>query len=165
MLNTNAIQVDRIALFAHAASAQAFLDEVFPWFCHCLVVSADGVFPRDESLKARAQEELASNKKIKIIVFGATALKKMNVTSERFVVMDDLLMQDLKSHQMDRALGLDFSPPKLANFMENFFSQWDRLQRMNDSDFAYKNFAEYKKELFDWRADLVTDNSSNTSEA
>lgn len=158
MLNSNAINVDRVALFSNATSAQAYLDEVFPWFCHCLIVSADGVFPRNESLRVRAQAELATNKKIKVIVFGATAIKKMNLATERFVVMDDLLMQDLKSHKMDRALGLDFSPAKLANFMENFFSQWDRLQRMNNSDFAYKNFAEYKRELFDWRAELVCEN-------
>ena len=148
--------IDRIALFSCSQSADIFMKEVFPHFSHCIVVSADGVYPKNKELSKKARSALEMNFKLKVVVFNITALKSVPVLSERVFLMDELLMQGHRNHPADRDLGFLFSPEQLAYMMERFFTQWDRLLRIGNADFAYKNFLEYRLDDFDWRAGLVS---------
>jgi hypothetical protein len=147
--------LDRVLLFHDAKGAHAFLEVVFPRFANCLVVSADGIFPRNPDLAGRVRRALAEKEGVRVAVFGMSALKTIPVKSRRLLVMDELLMQDFKRHPVERGLSLGFTPEKLAFVLENFFSQWDKLERIGNAEFGYSHFSEYNQEKFDWRARLL----------
>ncbi len=153
-LNLDCLQIERIALFSNRKSAQAFIDEVFPVYCNCYLLSAEGDFP-EQRLREKILSELATNSNMRVIVFNALALKKIKIKSEKILILDDLLMQDLRSHRLDRELGLGLTPLKLGHLMESFYSQWDKLHRLNNPEFAFKHFKEFRQHSFDWRAALV----------
>lgn len=149
--------IDRIALFSNHKNAEAFLTAVFPHNTNCIIVSADGIFPKNAALAQRARLAIAKNNKLKLVVFNILALKDTQPATDRILLLDEILMQDFRNHPADRGVGLSLSAEKLAHLMEKFFTQWDRMHRIGNADFPYHNFKEFKKDLFDWRAELVTD--------
>jgi hypothetical protein len=155
MLKPDLLPLDRVVLFADRSGAEAFLANVFPHFCHCVVASADRVFPRDPALSAALFRALEEKEKIRVAVFHIEALKKVNLKTDRIFVMDDILMQDFKRHPTDRALSLGFTPERVAFLLDAYFGQWDKMERIGNTAFAYSNFREFKSDGFDWRAALL----------
>lgn len=154
MLHPELWPIDRIVLFAEASAAALFLERAFPRFTDCLVVSADGAFPREPRLRARALQALREDLRLRVVVFGLSALKEIPLATERFLVMDDLVMQDFRRHPDARAQGLGLDEEKMVFLIQCFFQQWDKLPRIGNTAFPYRHFAEYDEERFDWRAAL-----------
>lgn len=153
--------IDRVVLFGEAASADIFLQKVFPYFTNCIVASADRAFPLREDLKHAVFSSLESDPRIRVAVCGLYALQKVKLLTERVIVLDDLLMQDFKKYPTESELGFGFSPQKIAFFIESFFSQWDKMARVGNTSFAYRHFSEYSKPDEDWKRDLVAPASAN----
>lgn len=154
-LKPELLPIDRVVLFADKTGAEAFLTNVFPYFTHCLVASADGTYPRDPGLRRQLFRALGENEKIRVAVFQVGALKDISVKSDRIFVMDEILMQDFKRHPTDRAAGFGFTPERVAFLLDSYFGQWDKMERIGNSSFAYSNFREFHHENFDWRAALL----------
>jgi hypothetical protein len=152
--------LDRIALFSSGEGARTFLAEVFPHFCHCLVVSADGAFPQNPALREAALQALSSDPHVKVLVFGLSALKAVPVLSERLLLMDDLVMQDFRRHGEDRKQGLALTVEKLVFLARSFFLQWEKMARIGNPAFSYRHFAEFDEQRFDWKAQLLWDEAS-----
>lgn len=155
MLRPDLLPLDRVVLFADRSGAEAFLANVFPHFTNCIVVSVDRIYPKDPALSEAIFLALAENEKIRVAVFQMEALKSLSIKSDRIFVMDDILMQDFKRHPADRALSLAFTPERVAFLLDAYFGQWDKMERIGNSAFAYCNFKEFKREKFDWRASLL----------
>lgn len=147
--------LDRVALFAGRSGAEAFLEKIFPHITNCLVASADGAYPKNPDLKQALFRALAEKEKIRVAVFQVEALKSISLKTDRILVMDDLLMQDFKRHPADRAAALGFTPERLAFFLDSYFSQWDKMERIGNGAFAFANFKEFDQGKFDWRAALL----------
>jgi hypothetical protein len=154
-LKPDLLPLDRVVLFADRSGAEAFLASVFPHFSHCLVASADRAFPRDSGLNLALFHALEQKEKIRVAVFQIEALKKVRLKTDRIFVMDDILMQDFKRHPADRALSLGFTPERVAFLLDAYFGQWDKMERIGNTAFAYSNFKEFKRDEFDWRAALL----------
>jgi hypothetical protein len=147
--------IDRIVLCESREGAEVFLREVFPYFANCLVVSADRHFPRNEELNERVFRALREDPNLKLVVLGGAALRALTPLTERWWVMDDLVMQDFKRHPSDRAISLALTPQKMAFLIETYFAQWEKKERIANTAFAYRHFAEYNHGKFDWRAGLL----------
>lgn len=154
-LKSDFLPLDRVVLFLDRSGAEAFLGSVFPHFTNCLVASADRVYPKNPELNAALFLALEKKEKIRVVVFQVEALKNISLKTERILVMDDILMQDFKRHPADRALSLGFTPERLAFLLEAYFTQWDKMERIGSSAFAYSNFKEYRRDKFDWRSSLL----------
>lgn len=155
LLKPDLLPLDRVVLFADSIGAEAFLENVFPHFTNCLVASADRVYPKRPELKAALFRALEEKEKIRVAVFQIEALKAVSLKTERIFVMDEILMQDFKRHPTDRASSFGFTPERIAFLLEAYFGQWDKMERIGNSAFAYSNFREFKHEKFDWRASLL----------
>lgn len=149
------LPLDRVVLFADSIGAEAFLENVFPHFTNCVVASADRAYPKNPELSAALFLALREKEKIRVAVFQIEALKAVPLKSDRVFVVGDILMQDFKRHPSDRALGFGFTPEKVAFLLDSYFGQWDKMERIGNSAFAYSNFKEFKSENFDWRASLL----------
>ena len=147
--------LDKILLFSTARGAQTYLAEVEPLQTIGLVMSADGLYPKDQALWQRAHAALRENSDVKVAVFGISALRNLPLATERLLVMDDFLMQEFRKHPADREMALGLDPLKLSFLLRTFFLQWDRFPRLGNPDFAYRHFAEYNIKKFDWRAELL----------
>ncbi len=157
------VAIDRIVLFASAAGAENFLREIFPIFSQCIVASADGIYPKRADLRAAVFAALKNKPDLRVIIFNQSALKNIELKTERILVMDDLIMQDFKDHPAERLVRLELSAEKMAFMMESFFKQWEKMSRIGNVGFAYDNFKEYSKEKFNWKSSLLSD-SLNASE-
>lgn len=152
--------IDRIVLFTESTSAQLFMQHVFPINCNCIIVSRDGVYPRNPELRARVESAVRENPKLRVAVFNVAALRGWDLVSDRVLVMDEFIMQDFKHHPAERLNRLDFNPTKIAFMIDCFFNQWDRIPRAGNVAFAYRNFKEYRE--LDWKADLIAGPSQSS---
>lgn len=93
--HSESVQLNSITILHTEKSAQEFLDKIYPHWTDTIVVSADGVFPKDTTLKNLAIDTLATNVNLPIVVFGANSLKKITVASTKKLIMDNFLHQDM----------------------------------------------------------------------
>ena len=151
--------IDRIVLFATKSSAQLYLEKVFPLNCNCIVASADRFYPENPQLSERVFRALSTQPKLRIAVFNSSALKTVQVVSDRLLIMDELITQDFKHHPAERQLHLHLNPERISFLVHQYFNQWDKMARLGNAEFALRNYKEFKN--LDWRAELIAPESGS----
>jgi hypothetical protein len=95
-------------------------------------------------LRRRSLDALAKNPKAMVVVANAECLARVPVLSERVLILDEYLSQDHRSELEDRELGFQLSREKLANFIETFFRQWDKISGEGNFSFHYRGSIHYR---------------------
>jgi hypothetical protein len=153
VLHPETWSIDRIVLFANRSSAELYLERIFPLNCNCIVASADHTYPQHRQLANLVFKALSEDRTLRVAIFNASLLKSVSVVTERLLIMDDLVSQDFKHHPAERPAHLNLTPERISFLVHQFFNQWDKLARLGNSEFALRNFSEFKN--LDWRADLI----------
>jgi hypothetical protein len=147
--------IDRIILVSDKDAAESFLAHVYPHSSHCLVASADQAYPHDERLRRLVFTSLRENPQVRVVAFSLAAVRQVGVLTERLLILEDLVMQDFKRRPWEKNIRFELDSEKIAFLVETFFRQWEKVLRVANPAFAYRNFKEYRQEDFDWRARLV----------
>ncbi len=130
-------------LLPNRSAAQAFFTEVYPHNTNCLIVTADHSYPEDSELRDLCLRALEANPQALVVVINAECLAKVRVVSERILILDEYLSQDYRSESEDRELGFQFDREKLANFIETFFRQWDKISGDGNHSFHYRGSVQF----------------------
>jgi hypothetical protein len=149
------IELDRFILLPNKVAAEAFLNSIFPHISNCIVVSGDGVFPKHPEVRAKCLVRLAEDKNARVIVFNPETLKKIQVSSDRLLLIDDYLVQDVCWAPEDREYGFQLNPKKVAHFINTFFRQWEKVSGSGNFSFLYRNFNRLKWTESEWKLRLL----------
>lgn len=147
----DSIQVNCITVLKTAAAAELFLEKIYPVWTDTIVVSADGVYPKNPRMNSFIFDHLKTHSTVPVIVFGRSTIKKLDIASQNILKMDSFLTADFYR----------FSPnEKTFNWddtmMAGFLNIWVRQLangRENNADtrpfFDPKSIQWYHNILFD----------------
>ena len=111
--------IKNIVLCKNEQSARHFLDHVYDHFIDCIVVSADGVYPKNTSLRNKVIFELSTNVKINLIVINADGLNKFKIKTDKILILDDLFLSAWKP----LPYRIKYTPQQIAVTMSSFCKQ------------------------------------------
>ncbi len=117
---------------------------MYPHNTNCLIVTADQGYPQDPELRNLCLTALENNSRALVAVINAECLAKIRVASERVLILDEYLSQDHRSELEDRELGFQLDREKLANFIETFFRQWDKISGDGNHSFHYRGSVQFR---------------------
>lgn len=93
--HSESVQINSVTIFKTEQSAQEFVDKIYPHWTDTIVVSADGAFPKDQILKGLVLNSLENRDDLPVVVFGFTALQGMKIASQKKLIMDEFLNNDM----------------------------------------------------------------------
>ncbi len=125
-------------------AAEAFLEKIFPHNPNLILISADSSYPQDPLFRKQCLEKLANSKTAMVVVVNPDSLKKVAVVSERIFLLDEYLCQDHRSEEEDRELGFSLNEEKIANFVESFFRQWEKIEVPGTHTIQYEKSIQYR---------------------
>ena len=126
------VQINAVTIFRSSKSAQVFLDKVYPHWPETVVVSADGVFPRDPKLKNLVLDELGKNENLPVIIFGSVCAENLQIASKKKLIMDEFLNRDM--YRFDKSEKVfNWNEYSIAMFCSIWVLQTQNL-RLNYTD-------------------------------
>lgn len=125
-------------------AAETFLEKIFPHNPNVILISADFSYPQDPLFRKQCLEKLAKSKTAMVVVVNPESLKNVSVVSERVLLLDEYLCQDHRSEEEDRELGFSLNEEKIANFLENFFRQWEKIESPGSHTIQYERSIHYR---------------------
>lgn len=132
--HSESVQINSITILPTEKSAQEFLDKIYPHWTDTIVVSADGVFPKDTTLKNLVIDSLSSNVNLPVVVFGANSLKKITVASTKKLIMDDFFLNDMYRFDSSES-AFNWNARSIAMFCLIWVNQNGSEVRENYADF------------------------------
>jgi len=132
--HSESVQINSITILHSEKSAEEFLDKIYPHWTDTIVVSADGVFPKDTKLKNLVIDSLSTNVNLPIVVFGANSLKKITVASTKKLIMDDFFQKDMYRFD-DSEIVFNWDARSIAMFCFIWVNQNGSAVRENYADF------------------------------
>jgi hypothetical protein len=117
-----------------AASAELFMQTIYQRWADTIVVSADGVYPKDNQLKELALSKLRTDQDLPVVVFGASAVSILGIVSKKTLTMDAFFNADLyRFDSSERVFNWD--ERKIAMFISKWAEQISDGARIDDADY------------------------------
>lgn len=147
----------RIILFDTAKQAKWYLDNCYDHWPKVVVMSADGVYPKNYTLQKTAKHNWLSNSGLTIFVMGWHSLEKMPKPATKIVFsLDRLIVESCRDRDdsMYSELILDWNPIKLARIIRGICE----TTSTRNAGFAYRDV---KTDMHDfskvpaWLIDLI----------
>lgn len=102
----------KVIIFRNAKSAEYFLDTLYNYSIDLIVVSADGVYPKNQIVKEKTFETLKTDHRINVFLLGKDCISYVpDIKTRKIFLLDELLEYDLQKSGKDK---FNFSP---SNFM------------------------------------------------
>lgn len=144
------VNINSITILNSEKSAQEFMDKIYPFWTDTIIVSADRVFPKDEKLKELALAKLSEDQNLPVIVFGQLSLEKIPVISNKKLIMDEFLSNDMyRYHDSERVFNWD--EKSIAMFCFFWVNQSSESRRLNYADMREV----YNPDSFRWYNHLI----------
>jgi hypothetical protein len=137
------VDCTKLVLVKDAAAAAAYQKLLWPIYVNAVLISADGTYPLDADLRARAFATLAEDPHAVIIVFNFDSTKQLSIATNRLLVMDDLLLSSRMRSRHHQRYDLELDCAAVAKIMHSFYSQWNRLEQANNFTESYATFKDY----------------------
>ena len=146
------IHVNSITILPSENTAQEFMDKIYPYWAESIIVSADGVFPKDEKLKELALAKLAEDQNLPVVVFGEIYLKNLSIASNKKLIMDEYLKRDMYKYD-DSESVFNWNARSIATFCFIWVSQ---NQNGSDPRLNYVDMRNmHNPESIRWYHDLI----------
>lgn len=159
-IDSDSVRVGNIVLCADAASAELFLEKIFPICNECYVASADRSYPKNDALNKIVFESLLTNPKVAVVVFGANALNEISILSERILIMDRVIGDLYSNAKTRKPFRRDVDEFFVAHLLLSFFAQWSFRYRGGDSAHKFRTSREYERTKMGWLLDLIAPEGS-----
>jgi len=79
--------------------ANYFIDQLYPYHIECMIISADGVYPKDKNVAEKLWDTLKKDKRVGIVTIGKGCSSYLkNVATSKIIALDDILEQDIKNN-------------------------------------------------------------------
>lgn len=124
---TESIDLESVVVLRSEKSANIFFENIYPHWPEPVVVSADGIFPKDQKLKDFSMEKLRTDEKLPVILFGGDLKKTLNIISNKIFYMDEFLKSDLYRFYPGEA-AFNWTERGIARFCFH----WSRMNRIDD---------------------------------
>jgi hypothetical protein len=151
--SSESIHVNSITILPSENTAQEFMDKIYPHWAESIIVSADGVFPKDEKLKELALAKLVEDQNLPVVVFGEIYLKNLSIASNKKLIMDEYLKRDMYMYD-DSESVFNWNARSIAMFCFIWVSQFGPEPRLNYVDM--RNI--YNPQSIRWYHNLIYKN-------
>lgn len=147
----------RIILFDTATQAKWYLDNCFDHWPKVVIMSADGVYPKNHALKNVVKHNWLSNSELTIFVMGWHSLGKMPKPASKITFsLDRLIMEACRDRDdsMYSEVRLDWNPIKLARIIRGICE----TTNTRGSSFGYRDANEDMHDFSkvpNWLIDLI----------
>ena len=131
--SSESIQVNSITVVKSAAAAELFMQTIYNWWADTIVVSADGIYPKDTQLKELVLSRLQTDLNVPVVVFGATCISTLGIVSNKILTMDAFFMADLYRFDSSES-AFNWDERKIAVFISKWAEQISASARASDAD-------------------------------
>lgn len=153
------VNIKNVILVGDAKAAEIFFKKIFPHYTECFVVSADGAYPEDENLRNQVLQELATNRSVAVVIFGADAYRKVQILSERILVMDRIVADCFSKAKIKSMFKAGMNEFDIVHLLTSFFDQWRVVHRSGNFAHQIRTSEEYDREKMSWLLDLIAPES------
>ena len=132
--SSESIQVNSVTVVKSAASAELFIETVYQQWADTIVVSADGVYPKDAQLKELVLSKLCTDQDLPVVVFGASCISVLGIVSKKTLTMDAFFNADLYRFDSSEST-FNWDERKIAVFISKWAEQISASTRIDDADY------------------------------
>jgi hypothetical protein len=140
-VSTNIIPIKNVLLLASDTAAKLYLDRVYDYYTDIIVLSANGGYPTDATLRDRTLAAVKCDTSINLIMLGCDSVTYITPATEKILMLDDLIISDAAANK--RKPGMDLDERKLALMIRSFVDQDKKLKMGNNFSNGYSNYREY----------------------
>tara|TARA_B100000686_G_scaffold336699_1_gene406900 strand:+ start:1822 stop:2886 length:1065 start_codon:yes stop_codon:yes gene_type:complete len=152
-----------ILLLPNKAIADYFIKELYTYSMSCLIVTTDGSYPLNESVRKNVWQEIETNKKLKILVIGKVIIKNLAIKSPYLVILNKLLETDLSfkeerwpSQIYKEKIKYNFTKEKFLNFISDLFIILDERSRKDFNNRKYNHLTTLTRlKKFEYELNLI----------
>jgi hypothetical protein len=133
--SSESIQVNSITVVKSAAAAELFMQTIYQLWADTIVVSADGVYPKDAQLKELVMSKLQTDVAVPVVVFGASCHQILGIVSKKTLTMDAFFIADLYRFDSSECT-FNWDDRMIATFISKWAGQvLDGARRTDDADY------------------------------
>lgn len=132
--SSESIQVNSITVVKSAAAAELFMQTVYQWWADTIIVSADGVYPKDTQLKELVLTKLRTDLEVPVVVFGASCATILEIVSKKILTMDEFFKADLYRFDSSEC-AFNWNERMIAKFISKWAEQISASARIDDADY------------------------------
>jgi hypothetical protein len=90
------IDVKHVVILDTDTAGDLYMEKMYPLWCDVIVVTLEGKYPLDARLRKRVLDELATNKNIYCMFYGARGTQELDILSDRRLFVSNFLVRDLQ---------------------------------------------------------------------
>lgn len=125
------IDIKNVVILDTDQAGDVYMEKLFPLWVDAVVMTLEGKYPLDSSLKARVLDKMQNDKNLKVILYGANAVKTETLSQHR-INMFNLFNLDLRRYPWQQPV-INFDEFKIIELCRAFCDIGDieRLQNYN----------------------------------
>lgn len=114
--NTLPFEYNNIIIFKNGDIAQYFLETLYLHKVNLIVMSADGLYPKNKEVANNALYAINNNDKINVFMVGSECFKFVpDIKTRKIFLIDHLLFRDLRTKEIDK---LNLSPSSFMHLID-----------------------------------------------
>jgi hypothetical protein len=110
------------------------METVYQQWADTIVVSTDGVYPKDAQLKELVLSKLRTDQDLPVVVFGASCISVLEIVSNKILTMDAFFNADLYRFDSSEST-FNWNERKIAVFISKWAEQISASTRIDDADY------------------------------
>lgn len=126
----NNIDIKHVVFLDSDAAGDLYMEKMYPLWCDVIVVTLEGKYPQNPMLRERVLAELATNKNIYCMFYGAKAPNELNIASERRLFVSNYLIRDLQVYAWQKKGVFEFDESRIIELCMVFCNTMFDMGRM-----------------------------------
>lgn len=150
------VSTKNIIFFRSGSDVEIYLANVAPYFMDAVLVSADGLYPKDPVVKKKAMDSLSDDPSTVVVVFNTDAFSRMKVATQRILALDNIMINYYRRSSPYHNSRMDLSSVQIAKLISNFVEQWEHISSATNLRIMYssgKSFSPPREQ--DWRFEMM----------
>tara|TARA_B100000959_G_C14966907_1_gene618140 strand:+ start:1421 stop:2494 length:1074 start_codon:yes stop_codon:yes gene_type:complete len=152
-----------ILLLPNKAIADYFIKELYTYSMSYLIVTTDGSYPFDKSIRKSVWHEIETNKKLIILIIGNIDTNKITIKTSSVMVLNKFLEIDLiynderwPSQIYKEKIKYNFTKEKFLNFINDLFIVLDERSRKDFNNRKYNHLTSLTRlKKFEYELNLI----------
>lgn len=126
----NNIDIRNVVILDSNAAGDMYMEKMYPLWCDVTVLTVEGKYPENPMLRERVLAELATNKNIYCIFYGARGQRELNILTEKRLIVADFLIRDLRIYEWQTKSIFEFDDRKIIELCMVFCNTMFDSSRM-----------------------------------
>lgn len=133
----NNIDINNVIILDTDQAGDIYMEQLYPIWVDCVVFTLEGKYPLNPLLRQKVIDELATNKNVRCILFGAEAEKYPTATEVK-LPMAPFFLKDLVRYFWHRP-NFEFDQERICEFIKAFCIRRD-VERMQRYSYTLNTF-------------------------